>query len=87
MNDERRATKLYIRNLAPVEAIKRIESYLIPSPQKEVLITACIARKEGYAGMDYLEEKYNIHIGYWTFGRRLKEALDMFRKSDSYNNR
>ena len=83
MNIETRATKLYLKSLPPLTALKFIDDYKIPSPHKEILITACVERKEGYKGMRYLAETYNIHIEYWTLGRRLKEALEMFRKSHS----
>lgn len=81
MNIENRATKIYIKSLPPLTAIKLINNYKIPSPFKEVLITACVERLEGFKGCDYLSETYNINIGYWTFGVKLKEALEMFRKS------
>lgn len=83
MNIDNRATKVYLKSLAPVEAIDLVNKYLIPSPQKECLI-AMINGKEGFEGCDYLEEKYQIHIGYWTFGRRLKEGLKIFRLSKKY---
>jgi len=81
MNIENRATKLYLKNLPPLKAIEFIETYKLPSPYKEILITACVERKEGFVGMDYLSEKYNINIQYRTFGRKLREALEMFRRS------
>lgn len=81
MNIENRATKLYLKNLPPLKAIQFIEDYKIPSPYKEVLITACVERKEGFVGMSILSEKYNINIEYRTFSRKLGEALEMFRRS------
>ncbi|MBQ9235444.1 MAG: hypothetical protein IJ184_03150 [Alphaproteobacteria bacterium] len=81
MNIENRATKLYLKELPPLQAIDFIEKYKIPSPYKEVLLTACVERKEGFRGIDYLAEKYNINIQYRTFVRKLKEALEMFRRS------
>ena len=83
MNIDNRATKVYLKDLAPIEALDQIERYKIPSPQKECLI-AMINGKEGFEGCDYLEDVYKIHIGYWTFGRRLKEGLEIFRKSKKY---
>ena len=83
MNIDNRATKVYLKSLAPIEAVEKINKYLIPSPQKECLI-AMINGKEGFDGCDYLAEQYNIHIGYWTFVRRLKEGLEGFRKSKKY---
>lgn len=45
--------------------------------------------QRGYEALDYLAEKFSIHMGYWTYGRRLKESLQMFRKSnlDFYANK
>ena len=83
MNIDNRATKVFLKSLAPIEAIELVEKFKIPSPQRECLI-AMINGKEGFEGCDYLEEKYKIHISYWTFGRRLKDGLEMFRKSQKY---
>lgn len=78
MNIERRAVKIYLKSLAPVDAIHSINLCKLPSPWREVLLCACVDRKEGYEGIDFLAKHYNIYIDYWTFVRRLKEALDMF---------
>lgn len=83
MNLENRATKIYLKSIAPLDAYDQINRYKIPSPQRECLI-AMINGKEGFVGCDYLAEEYNINIGYWTFGRRLKEGLEIFRKSKKY---
>ena len=83
MNIDNRSTKVYLKSLAPIEALDQIERYKIPSPQKECLI-AMINGKEGFEGCDYLEDVYKIHIGYWTFVRRLKDGLEIFRKSKKY---
>lgn len=73
--------KIHIKEMAPMTAIQKIEEYKIPTPYKEILI-ALVNRKEGYEALDYLAEKFSIHMGYWTYGRRLKESLQMFRKSN-----
>lgn len=86
MNLENRATKVYLKSIAPLDAYDQIDRYKIPSPQKECLV-AMINGKEGFEGCDYLSEKYKIYIGYWTFGRRLKEGLEIFRKSKKYIDR
>lgn len=78
---ENRAIKIHIKEMAPMTAIQKIEDYKIPTPYKEILI-ALVNRKEGYEALDYLAEKFSIHMGYWTYGRRLKESLQMFRKSN-----
>ena len=69
------------KEMAPMTAIQKIEDYKIPTPYREILI-ALVNRKEGYEALDYLAEKFSIHMGYWTYGRRLKESLQMFRKSN-----
>lgn len=83
MNIDNRATKVYLKSLAPIEAYDIINKFLIPTPQRECLF-AMINGKEGFAGCDYLAENYNINMGYWTFGRRLKEGLELFRKTKKY---
>jgi hypothetical protein len=84
MNIDNKATKYFLKNLAPLEAIDLIDSYQIPTPYKEILITACIYDKEGFEGCDFLQEKYKIHMSYWNFVKKLKEALIKFRKSHLY---
>lgn len=81
MNSERRATKIWLRNLAPVRVHNLVEAYKIPTPWKEVLLTVCVHRKSGFAGCDFLENEYNISMSYWTFVEKSKEALDMMCKS------
>ena len=81
MNIENRATKIYLKSLPPLTVYNLLDSYKIPSPFKEILITVCVNKKEGFPAMNYLAKEYNIHIEYWTLGRRLKEALEMFRES------
>lgn len=83
MNIENRAIKLFIKEMPPAEALERIERYKIPSPYKEILDIVCVQKVHGrYKAMSVLaSDPYNIHLDYWTFGRRLKEALEMFRKS------
>lgn len=83
MNDETRATKVYIKDLAPIEALDEIERYKLPTPHREILITL-VKGKEGYPACDYLAKEFQIHIGYWSYIKRLKEALIMFRKSKRY---
>ncbi len=81
MNIERRATKVYLKSLSPLTAIDLINRCKLPSPWREVLLCACVDRKEGFAGVDHLENQYGISLSYWTFVRRFKESLDMIRKS------
>lgn len=83
MNIDNRSIKVYLKSIAPIDAYDQIDRFKIPSPQKECLISM-INGKEGFAGCDYLSETYKINIGYWTFGRRLKEGLELFRKSKKY---
>lgn len=81
MNIENRATKLYIRELAPKQALELLDEYKIPSPYKEVLIVCCVERRKDFNAIDTLESRYNIHLSYRTYVRRLKDSLEMFRKS------
>lgn len=83
MNVENRATKVYIKELPTLEALQRLNKQNLPSPYHEILV-ALINRKEGYPALDYLEKEYNIYLGYWTYTRRLKEALQMFRKNNKF---
>lgn len=80
MNIENKATKLYLKELAPVQALKLINEYKIPTPYKEVLIACCVLRLDAFRALDYLEEE-KIYMSYFTYIRRLKTALTMFRKS------
>ena len=84
MNIDNKATKYFLKNLAPLEAIDLIDSYHIPTPHREILITACVYDKEGFEGCDFLQEKYKISISYWNFVKKLKEGLIKFRKSHLY---
>lgn len=84
MKDTRRATKIYIKHLPPLMAIDLVDEYQIPSPEREVLISACVVGKGGFAGVDYLKEKYDIHISYWQFVSRLSRALDLFYETHVY---
>lgn len=58
-------------------AIQKIEDYKIPTPYKEILI-ALVNRKEGYEALDYLAEKFSIHMGYWTYGRVKYYCFSLF---------
>lgn len=84
MNIDNKATKYFLKNLAPLEAIDLIDSYQIPTPLREILIAACVYDKEGFEGCEFLQEKYKIHMSYWKFVKKLKEALIKFRKSHLY---
>ena len=85
MNEQNRIAKIYIKSLAPNEAIDLINSYNIPSPHKEVLISTCVYNRSGFEGCDFVADNYNIHISYWDFVKKLKEALIIFRKAQIYN--
>lgn len=85
MSIETSSTKFYLRELAPLEALERINSFRIPSPYKEILIACCVEQLDAFPAIDYLEETYNIHISYWTYVRKLKKALIIFRKANAKN--
>ena len=82
MNIENRATKLYLKALPPLTVYKFLDEYKIPSPYKEIIICCCVLRLSDFKAIRKLEE-YNIYLGQRTYIRRLKEALEMFRKSHS----
>ena len=84
MKDTRRATKIYLKHLPPVLAEALIDKYKIPGPEREVLLTACVANKGGFAGIRHLEDKYEIYMSYWAFNRYLARALDKFYESHVY---
>ena len=84
MNVENRATKLYLKSKSHREVLQLLDDYKIPSPYKEVLITVCVYNKEGYAGVDFLSENFNINLSYWTFVRRVKESLHKFKVAHDY---
>ena len=81
MSIERRAAKLYLKDLPPLEALELLEKYHIPSPYKEILIAICVERLKDFPALDFLEEKYKICLGYWDFRKKTGVALDIFRKS------
>ena len=85
MKIENRATKLYLKELAPLRAIELIEQYRIPSPYKEVLIVSCVERRRDFDAIYHLEKNYNINLSYRTYVRRLKDGLEMFCKSHTGN--
>lgn len=71
MNPENRAIKIHIKEMAPMTAIQKIEEYKIPTPYKEILI-ALVNRKEGYEALDYLAEKFSIHMGILDLWKKTK---------------
>lgn len=81
MNIENRAVKILLKHSAPLEVYQKLEEYRIPSPYKEILIVSCIEGKDYFQALDLLAERYNIHLSYWTYCRRLKRALEMYRQS------
>lgn len=84
MKDTRRATKIYLKHLPPLLATKLIDKYKIPSPEREVLISACIEHKGGFAGVENLRKNYDIHISYWHFVTCLARGLDKFYDTHVY---
>ena len=85
MNIDQHTTKVFIKNLPPVELNLLLDKYQIPTPLKEILKTVAIYDKEGYPGCDFMESEYKIHISYWQFGRLLKKALILFRKCRKFD--
>lgn len=77
-------TKLYIMDMAPIEAIDLINKFQIPTPYKELLNIICIRRIKGFKILDILEEEYNIKLPYYTMIQYFDVALEMFYKSNQY---
>lgn len=86
MSIETSATKLYLRQLPPLQVQDLLEEYKIPSPYKEVLIACCANRLDAFPAISYLEETYELHISYWHYVKLLKDALVMFHETTSYLN-
>ena len=58
MSIETSSTKFYLRELAPLEAIHKIESFRIPSPYKEILIASCVEQLDAYPAMPIEQAEY-----------------------------
>lgn len=84
MDMENKVTKRFLKDMAPNEVLFYLDELKIPSPHKEILIAVCVFDKDGWEGVDFLEKEYHISIGYWSFVRRLKEALKKFRLAYSF---
>lgn len=84
MKDTRRATKIYLKHLPVPLAKHLVEEYEIPSPEKEVLLSACVAHKGGFAGVEHLKKTYGINISYWQFVSYLARGLDRFYATHLY---
>lgn len=87
MRTENRHAKKYIKLLPADLALKLFDNYQIPSPHKEILISVCVVRKSGYAGVEYISKTYQLNLGYWTFCDKLQEGLQMFHKAHHYYGR
>ena len=85
MSIETRSTKVFIKDMAPKEALDLFDSLQLPTPFKEILIASCVQKLDAFPAIDYLEENYHIHISYWNYVKRLKESLIMFRKAYKYH--
>lgn len=81
MNLDNKAIKGYIKSLPPYIALERFELYKIPSPYKEILTLICVERQNEFSALEELRKRYKIYMEYWTFVRRLKDALEMFDAS------
>lgn len=86
MSIETSATKLYLRELPPLQVYDLLEEYRIPTPYKEVLIASCACRLDAFPAIDYIEETFDLNISYWHYVKLLKEALIMFRETTHYIN-
>ena len=87
MGIEARSTKIYLRDLPPLQVYDLLDEYKIPTPYKEVLIASCANRLDAYPAIDYIEENFGIHLSYWNYVKLLKESLIMFYKTQKYTNK
>lgn len=81
MDSDRNLTKKYLMKIPPLLAISQIEEYQIPSPQKEVLIAACVKMLSTFEALDWLRREHGICISQWQFGDRLQEGLRKFHET------
>lgn len=81
MNKHNRATKEYIKSLCPLEVYDLLSKYKMPSVYNYIIEASCIMRLDNFSARDYLAEKYNIHLSYWNYVVKLKQALQTFYKS------
>ena len=88
MDIENRATKVMLKDMPVFAAEEKIALYKIKSPYKEILEATCILDKDQFEAMDWIKEKYKIHLGFRTFSRKYAKALEMFRTAHLlYNQR
>lgn len=78
MDSDKKRTKKYLMSAPPLLVLSQIEEYKIPSPQKEVLIAACVEMLDTFKALDWLKEKHGICITQWQYGDRLQEGLRKF---------
>lgn len=79
MNLENRATKVMLKDMPVFMAEDLIKRYKIKSPYKEILEATCLHDKDQFEAMDWIKQKYKIHLGFRTFSRKYAKALEMFR--------
>lgn len=79
MNLENRATKVMLKEMPVFLAEEKFALYKIKSPYKEILEATCIHNKDQFEAMDWIKQKYKIHLGFRTFSRKYAKALEMFR--------
>lgn len=78
MKQTNKLAKIYLMHLPPVRVHQLVAEYRIPSPYKEVLIVTCVDKLNRYPALERLATEYDIHISFWQFGDRLRDALTMF---------
>lgn len=79
MNLENRATRVMLKDMPVFMAEDLIKRYKIKSPYKEILEATCLYDKDQFEAMDWIKQKYKIHLGFRTFSRKYAKALEMFR--------
>lgn len=87
MDSDNRVAKKYLMRIPPVLALSQIEEYQIPSPQKEVLIAACVKMLNTFPAIEWLKREHGICMSQWQFGDRLQEGLRKFYDTHILMNR
>ena len=79
MDLENRATKVMLKDMPVFMVEDLLKRYKIKSPYKEILEATCIHNKDQFEAMDWIKQKYKIHLGFRTFSRKQAKAFEMFR--------
>lgn len=80
MKDKNCKIRKEFKELAPNLAYEKLEKYRMASPYKEIIIATCIERLDTFSAIQFLKNKHNINLSYWTFVSKKQDALEMLHK-------